>query len=118
MPAERRVGMDHPHYSWSPLPTRPVLRWPGQARVALCVIVNLGHTEWQPPQDSLQQPWPAPAATVTAGMVDDNADFNAYLAFRQRTRVGHRPRDIRERYLLDVDAPPRMRSRWARLKRR
>ncbi len=23
---------------------------------------------------------------------------------------------IRERYLLDVDAPPRMRSRWARLK--
>ncbi len=25
---------------------------------------------------------------------------------------------IRERYLLDVDAPPRMRSRWARLKRR
>jgi len=25
---------------------------------------------------------------------------------------------IRKRYLLDVDAPPRMRSRWARLKRR
>jgi len=25
---------------------------------------------------------------------------------------------IRERYLLDVDAPPRMRSRWARLRRR
>jgi LAS superfamily LD-carboxypeptidase LdcB len=25
---------------------------------------------------------------------------------------------IRERYLFDVDAPPRMRSRWARLKRR
>lgn len=25
---------------------------------------------------------------------------------------------IRERYLLDVDAPPRMRSRWARLSRR
>ncbi len=54
MPAERRVGMDHPHYTWSPLPTRPVLRWPGQARVALCVIVNLGHTEWQPPEGSLQ----------------------------------------------------------------
>ena len=24
---------------------------------------------------------------------------------------------IRERYLLDVDAPPRMRSRWARIRR-
>ncbi|RYX89004.1 MAG: VWA domain-containing protein, partial [Comamonadaceae bacterium] len=39
---------------------------------------------------------------VTAGMVDDNADFTSYLAFRNRTRVAHRPRDIRERYLLEV----------------
>lgn len=29
-----------------------------------------------------------------------------------------RLQSIRERYLLDVDAPPRMRSRWARIKRR
>jgi Mg-chelatase subunit ChlD len=35
-------------------------------------------------------------------VVDDNADFGAYLAFRQRTRVEHRPRDVRERYLLEV----------------
>ncbi len=39
---------------------------------------------------------------VTAGMVDDNADFTSYLAFRDRTRVQHRERDIRERYLLEV----------------
>ncbi len=39
---------------------------------------------------------------VTAGMVDDNADFTSYLAFRNRTRVEHRPRDVRERYLLEV----------------
>jgi Mg-chelatase subunit ChlD len=46
-----------------------------------------------------QQP---PQQVVTAGMVDDNADFTSYLAFRNRTRVEHRARDIRERYLLEV----------------
>ncbi|HSV45370.1 MAG TPA: VWA domain-containing protein, partial [Ramlibacter sp.] len=39
---------------------------------------------------------------VTAGVVDDNADFTSYLSFRNRTRVQHRARDIRERYLLEV----------------
>jgi Mg-chelatase subunit ChlD len=43
-----------------------------------------------------------PSATVTAGVVDDNADFSAYLAFRDRSSVEHRPRDIRERHLLEV----------------
>jgi Mg-chelatase subunit ChlD len=61
-------------------------------------------------------PQPAPAApqvmppqqrpaTVTAGMVDDNADFAGYLAFRDRTRVQARERDVRERYLLEVKDP-------------
>lgn len=52
------------------------------------------------------QPGPAPqwrpSPVVTAGVVDDNANFDAYLAFRDRTRVHHRPRDVRERYLLEV----------------
>lgn len=39
---------------------------------------------------------------VTAGMVDDNADFIEYLAFRDRTQVAHRERDISQRYLLQV----------------
>lgn len=40
---------------------------------------------------------------VTAGVVDDNANFGEYLAFRQRTQVPHRARDIAERYLLQVN---------------
>ncbi len=41
--------------------------------------------------------------TVTAGMVDDNADFGEYLAYRQRnTQLPVRERDISERYLLEV----------------
>lgn len=43
-----------------------------------------------------------PHEPVTAGVVDDNADFSAYLAFRERTPVPHRPRDVRDRYLLEV----------------
>lgn len=40
---------------------------------------------------------------VTAGMVDDNADFSSYLQFRQRNaQVPHRERDVSERHLLQV----------------
>lgn len=52
------------------------------------------------PQD--HPPRPPAHGPVTAGVVDDNADFAAYLAFRERTQVPHRPRDIRDRYLLQV----------------
>ena len=54
MPAQRQFGMDHPHYDWSPITTRGVLRWPDNARVALCVIVNLEHMEWSTPEGSFQ----------------------------------------------------------------
>ena len=50
----------------------------------------------------MQKPQPGP---VTAGMVDDNANFSEYLAFRERTQVQHRARDIRERHLLVVRDP-------------
>ena len=56
MPAERRYGMDHEHYDWSPISTRGVLRWPEQARVALCVVISLDHMEWEPPAGSVQSP--------------------------------------------------------------
>ena len=56
-------------------------------------------------------PWPQPqpqptrqrSPLVTAGVVDDNADFGEYLAYRQRN-AGQpvRERDISERYLLEV----------------
>ena len=52
MPAQRRFGMDHEHYDWSPLVNRGVLKWPDNARVALCVIVNLEHVQWSPPEGS------------------------------------------------------------------
>jgi len=49
MPAQRAYGMDQDFYPWSPIVTRPVLRWPDNARVALAVVVNLEHWDWQVP---------------------------------------------------------------------
>lgn len=68
-----------------PAPASPAS--PAAPRVAL-----------QPPAQALR-----PAnEPVTAGMVDDNSDFAEYLAFRDRTQVVHRERDIGARYLLQV----------------
>src|ERR1700674_4210059 len=49
MPAKRAYGMDQEFYPWSPIVTRPVLKWPDNARVALAVIVNLEHWDWEVP---------------------------------------------------------------------
>ena len=46
---KRAYGMDQDVYPWSPIITRPVLRWPDNARVALAVIVNLEHWDWEVP---------------------------------------------------------------------
>ncbi len=55
------------------------------------------------PQGDSNRYQPLPQSSrVTAGVVDDNANFGEYLAFRQRTQVQHRARDIAERYLLQV----------------
>ena len=49
MPAKRAYGMDQDFYPWSPIVARPPLRWPEGARVALAVIVNLEHWDWEVP---------------------------------------------------------------------
>lgn len=49
MPAERKYGMDQDFYPWSPIIARPTLRWKDDARVALAVLVNLEHWDWDPP---------------------------------------------------------------------
>ena len=59
MPTKRAYGMDHPHYAWSPIVDRPALRWPNDARMALCVILNLDHVEWVAPEGSYGPSVPA-----------------------------------------------------------
>jgi allantoinase len=57
VPANRTPGMDHPHYAWSPLPTRPQLTWPGEKALAFSVMVCLEHFDIDPPADSVQSRW-------------------------------------------------------------
>ena len=81
MPAERRFGMDHDHYEWSPFIRRGVLRWPENARLALCVIVNLERFEWQAPEGSFQ------SATLAGGSTA--RPFPDYIRLSHRD-YGHR----------------------------
>ncbi len=75
------------------------------AAPALRSVPFAQHDGVPPHQQQPAQPQYRPAPVVTAGVVDDNADFSAYLAFRDRTPVEHRARDIRDRYLLEVKDP-------------
>jgi hypothetical protein len=50
MLAKRAYGMDQDFYPWSPIVARPVLQWPEGACVALAVIVNLEHWDWEVPE--------------------------------------------------------------------
>jgi allantoinase len=94
MPAERRFGMDHDHYEWSPFIRRGVLRWPENARLALCVIVNLERFEWQAPEGSFQ------SATLAGGLTA--RPFPDYIRLSHRDyghRVGiFRVLDVLEKY--------------------
>lgn len=56
MPAERRPGMDHTLYPFSPIPDRPVLRWPGGASLALSIVLYLEYWELDPPRDAHRAP--------------------------------------------------------------
>ena len=49
-------GMDHDHYPFSALPTRPVLPWPGEARLAAFVLLYLEHWELQAPVSACRDP--------------------------------------------------------------
>ena len=57
MAVQLHYGMDHNHYDWSPFnQQRARLRWPNDAKVAVCVIVTLEHMEWTPPPGTYQNP--------------------------------------------------------------
>ncbi len=45
-------------FSYSPIIDRPRLTWPGGARVALWVVPNIEHYEYQPRHVRVRDPWP------------------------------------------------------------
>src|SRR5918994_1222371 len=89
MPAKRAYGMDQDLYPWSPIIARPVLRWPDNARVALAVIVNLEHWDWEvPPNTPLAvSPLGGPEG-LWSGNQPDFPDIGGYGNHEYGNRVG------------------------------
>lgn len=85
MPANRENPvMDNPYYDWSPISTRPRLRWPNGARVAIAVIVNLEYMELEPPPGIT-----VPPSRVRAGGIYPNMiDIHETTAHEYGNRVG------------------------------
>jgi peptidoglycan/xylan/chitin deacetylase (PgdA/CDA1 family) len=48
--------MDNPYYDWSPISTRPVLRWPDEAQIAFGVVISLEHLDWYPKAGTIVPP--------------------------------------------------------------
>ena len=91
MPAERKPGYDMPYYDWSPLPTRPPLKWPNNARVALCVILSMDHYQWKPTNDFLnggmpgsQPEWAYKAPESPGGVSGGGRPFPDVIGFSVR----------------------------------
>ena len=53
--AQISAGMDHGLYRWSPLPSRPLLRWPDGASLAVVIVLCLEMVEWEPHDESAPQ---------------------------------------------------------------
>src|SRR5258708_5950484 len=89
MPATRSPGMDQEFYPWSPIVTRPILRWPEDARVALAVIVNLEHWDWEVPENT---PLPVTPMGGPEGLWSGNQpafpDIGGYGNHEYGNRVG------------------------------
>ncbi len=92
--SDRRAATDEARSA--PMPTAPAAMLAPKLAQALPAPLA-SSSRPRPPEPQQTQD-----SSVTAGVVDDNADFSEYLAFRKRTQVEHRERDVRERYLLEV----------------
>lgn len=97
MADQRRPGMDHPHYPFSPMPTRPPLRWPEGARVAFWVLLHLEYWELDPPEDAVRD------RTLDGELGSFFPDYKNYSQREYGNRVGiFRILELFDRHRLKV----------------
>ncbi len=82
VPAQRKPGVDHPHFAWNPLPQRAPLRWPGNRGLAVVPLINLEVVE-----DPLPAGWPQ-IASVGGGLVRDFPNISRVSTREYGHRVG------------------------------
>ncbi|TEA78815.1 polysaccharide deacetylase family protein [Allopusillimonas ginsengisoli] len=51
-------------YDYLPYFNRPVIKWPGDAQIAVWVAPNIEFYEFDPPMNPLRSPWPRPSPDV------------------------------------------------------
>ena len=102
-PARRTVGMDQPHTTWNPLPSRPALRWPGDKALAVVPLINLEVYE-----DPLPAGWPQ-VSSIGGGLIRDFPNISRVSTREYGHRVGIfrllaalRARAIRPTVAIDV----------------
>ena len=101
MPERIPYGMDHDFWSWSPIVKRPALQWPNGARVAVCLLVDLGHYEWKPPEGAFDPP------SNTAPMsLNVYPDYPTVTHREYGHRIGiYRMMEVLERHGVKATAP-------------
>ncbi len=101
MPERIPYGMDHDFWSWSPIAKRPALQWPNGARVAVCLLVDLGHYEWKPPEGAFDPP------SNTAPMsLNVYPDYPTVTHREYGHRIGiYRIMEVLERHGVKATAP-------------
>ena len=82
VPAQRKPGVDHPHFAWNPLPQRAPLRWPGNRGLAVVPLINLEVVE-----DPLPAGWPQ-IHSVGGGLVRDFPNISRVSTREYGHRVG------------------------------
>jgi peptidoglycan/xylan/chitin deacetylase (PgdA/CDA1 family) len=101
MPIEFKYGMDQDYWDWSPVVNRPVLHWPNRARLAVCLLVELGHYEWKPPEGAFDPPTHTPPHSMNP--------YPDYVTVTHREyghRVGiFRMMEVLDRYGVEATVP-------------
>jgi len=89
------AGMDNPWYDYSPLPKRPLLAWPGNARVAFFVLLHLEYWELTPDETSYKDP------RFVGEFGSFNPDYRTWTQREYGNRVGiFRVLDVLDRYQI------------------
>ncbi len=90
-------GMDHRHYSYSALPDREPLRWPGGERLAFWVLLYLEYWELEAPEDARSDP------RFQGEYGSFSPDYRSFTQREYGNRVGmFRVLDLLDRYQLKV----------------
>jgi peptidoglycan/xylan/chitin deacetylase (PgdA/CDA1 family) len=94
---ERKRGMDHAHYAYSPLPARRPIRWPNGNRLAFCVFLYLEYWELDPPKDAVGDP------RFKDAVAPFSPDYRVYTWREYGNRVGiFRILELLDRHGLNV----------------